>query len=140
MKTPVARTEELSLRVSKSFIEDEGKGLARADADQLQALGAVPGDCLLITGRRSTVARAGHLTMHYQGKGLLQIDSVTRDNAQISLDEICTVKKVPYKQADSVILSPVDARSQTPTEQEILSLIHISEPTRLGMISYAVFC
>ena len=23
---------------------------------------------------------------------------------------------------------------------EILSLIHISEPTRLGMISYAVFC
>src|SRR5450756_2726479 len=28
---------------------------------------------------------------------------------------------------------------QTPTEL-ILSLIHISEPTRLGMISYAVFC
>src|SRR5665648_663535 len=25
-------------------------------------------------------------------------------------------------------------------EGEILSLIHISEPTRLGMISYAVFC
>src|SRR5450759_4139212 len=26
------------------------------------------------------------------------------------------------------------------SEAEILSLIHISEPTRLGMISYAVFC
>src|SRR5450756_2914756 len=25
-------------------------------------------------------------------------------------------------------------------EQKYLSLIHISEPTRLGMISYAVFC
>ena len=25
-------------------------------------------------------------------------------------------------------------------QEEILSLIHISEPTRLGMISYAVFC
>src|SRR5450759_885851 len=25
-------------------------------------------------------------------------------------------------------------------EQYLLSLIHISEPTRLGMISYAVFC
>ena len=27
-----------------------------------------------------------------------------------------------------------------PGESEYLSLIHISEPTRLGMISYAVFC
>src|SRR5450756_2281313 len=26
------------------------------------------------------------------------------------------------------------------TTGEVLSLIHISEPTRLGMISYAVFC
>eukprot|EP00825_Cyclidium_porcatum_P021624 TRINITY_DN24051_c0_g1_i1.p1 TRINITY_DN24051_c0_g1~~TRINITY_DN24051_c0_g1_i1.p1 ORF type:complete len:174 (-),score=31.17 TRINITY_DN24051_c0_g1_i1:23-544(-) len=26
------------------------------------------------------------------------------------------------------------------TKDELLSLIHISEPTRLGMISYAVFC
>ena len=25
-------------------------------------------------------------------------------------------------------------------KQQLLSLIHISEPTRLGMISYAVFC
>ena len=24
--------------------------------------------------------------------------------------------------------------------EQVLSLIHISEPTRLGMISYAVFC
>ncbi|HEY6097005.1 MAG TPA: hypothetical protein VIU83_03035, partial [Candidatus Deferrimicrobium sp.] len=95
------KTEELSLRVTKAFIEDEGKGLARVDADQLRALGAVPGDCLLITGRRSTVARAGHLTHHYEGQDLLQIDSITRDNAQISVDESCTVQKVPCKLADS---------------------------------------
>jgi transitional endoplasmic reticulum ATPase len=125
MKTPVARAEELSLRVAKAFIEDEGKGLARVGADQLQALGAVPGDCLLITGRRSTVARAGHLTQHYEGKGLVQIDSVTRDNAQISVDETCTVQKVPSKLADSVILSPVDARSQTPREQEIPHILQL---------------
>src|SRR5450756_437087 len=34
-----------------------------------------------------------------------------------------------------------DQEYRVPTQQEIdLSLIHISEPTRLGMISYAVFC
>ena len=31
-------------------------------------------------------------------------------------------------------------KSRMNEEKENLSLIHISEPTRLGMISYAVFC
>src|SRR5450756_3095050 len=31
-------------------------------------------------------------------------------------------------------------RMVAPNEVQDLSLIHISEPTRLGMISYAVFC
>ena len=30
--------------------------------------------------------------------------------------------------------------SELEARESILSLIHISEPTRLGMISYAVFC
>ena len=136
------KTEELSLRVSKSFIEDEGNGLARVDADQLRALGAVPGDCLRITGRRSTVARAGHSTSHYEGQSLVQIDSITRDNAQISLDEICTVQKVPCKLADNIILSPVDARSQAPKEQEIphilqlLSGLHIVIGDRVQIVLF----
>ena len=33
-----------------------------------------------------------------------------------------------------------DAAEDRKLEQEDLSLIHISEPTRLGMTSYAVFC
>src|SRR5450756_502293 len=32
------------------------------------------------------------------------------------------------------------ARRSFARPQQLLSLIHISEPTRLGMISYAVFC
>src|SRR5450756_3068765 len=35
--------------------------------------------------------------------------------------------------ADRTYLEPLDVAG-------VLSLIHISEPTRLGMISYAVFC
>src|SRR5450756_1184562 len=37
--------------------------------------------------------------------------------------------------------APAAARPNMFTKQDtLLSLIHISEPTRLGMISYAVFC
>ena len=45
----------------------------------------------------------------------------------------------PYKR-----YVPIDYAKFAPdlseAELEALSLIHISEPTRLGMISYAVFC
>ena len=34
----------------------------------------------------------------------------------------------------------VKSKEDTPPNVLCLSLIHISEPTRLGMISYAVFC
>src|SRR5450756_38972 len=43
----------------------------------------------------------------------------------------------------AVYLEPLDTgweKLLTDRSRPILSLIHISEPTRLGMISYAVFC
>src|SRR5450756_1144505 len=38
------------------------------------------------------------------------------------------------------LLVPVNSAAMTKYSLRKLSLIHISEPTRLGMISYAVFC
>src|SRR5450759_5817551 len=38
------------------------------------------------------------------------------------------------------VLPDRDVRAPAPHKHLHLSLIHISEPTRLGMISYAVFC
>src|SRR5450756_2757635 len=39
-----------------------------------------------------------------------------------------------------LVLRPIFHQTDARIEAHILSLIHISEPTRLGMISYAVFC
>ncbi|UCG38961.1 MAG: AAA family ATPase [bacterium] len=125
MKTRVKLQDEVSLRVTKAFIEDEGKGLARADAGVLQTLGAQPGDVLLVTGRRSTAARAGQTTSEYSDQNLVQIDGITRDNAQVSVDEWCTVKKVPFKQAESVLLTPVEATAQIPGDAEIPHILQL---------------
>src|SRR4030066_2075187 len=100
MKTQVKRKEEISLRVAKAFVEDEGKGLARVDEDVLKSLGAVPGDALMVTGRRSTVARAAQNTPPYSGQSLIQIDGTTRDDAQISVDAWGNVPKVQSQQAE----------------------------------------
>src|SRR4030066_35746 len=125
MKTQVKRKEEVSLRVAKAFVEDEGKGLARVDEDVLKSLGALPGDAIMVTGRRSTVARATQATPHYSGQSLIQIDGITRDNAQISVDEWCTVQKVPFKQAETLILTPVDPRRPTPKGAEIRHVVQL---------------
>jgi transitional endoplasmic reticulum ATPase len=125
MKTQVKRKEEVSLRVAKAFVEDEGKGLARVDEDVLKSLRAVPGDALMVTGRRSTVARAAQTTPHYSGQSLIQIDGIARDNAQISVDEWCTVQKVPFKQAETLILTPVDPRRPIPQEAEIPHIVQL---------------
>jgi len=117
--------KEFSLRVTKAFIDDEGKGLARVDTALLQQLGAMPGEVLQITGRRSTVARAAQLTANYTGQQLIQIDGITRDNAQVSIDEWVTVTKVPFKGADTVLLAPVEAGAPLPKDEEIPHILHL---------------
>ncbi|MGD8352728.1 MAG: AAA family ATPase [Pseudomonadota bacterium] len=122
---PVKKGKEFSLRVAKSFIDDEGKGLARIDTALLQQLGAMPGEVLQITGRRSTVARAAQLTANYTGQQLIQIDGITRDNAQVSIDEWVTVSKIPFKGADTLLLAPVEAGAPIPKDEEIPHIRHL---------------
>lgn len=107
------------LRVAETFLEDVGRGLARLDADDLKRLQAVPGDVLLITGRRATVARAAQAPSSHCGQLVVMIDGTTRDNAQIGVDEWATVRKVPFKVAKSLLLSPVQAEHSAPTDEEI---------------------
>ena len=116
---------EFSLRVTKAFIDDEGKGLARIDTALLQQLGAMPGEVLQIAGRRTTVARAAQLTANYTGQQLIQIDGITRDNAQVSIDEWVTVSKIPFKGADTVLLAPVEAGAAIPKDEELPHILHL---------------
>ncbi|HSC71124.1 MAG TPA: AAA family ATPase, partial [Candidatus Methylomirabilis sp.] len=91
----------LQFRVVEAFVEDVGKGLVRLDKDDLMRLHAVPGDVLMITGRRSTVARSAQVPPTHCGQQLILMDGTTRVNAEIGIDEWATVRKVPFKPADS---------------------------------------
>ena len=115
----------IQFRVMEAFVEDVGKGLARLDKDDLTRLHAVPGDVLMITGRRSTVARAAQAPATHCGQQLILTDGTTRVNAEIGIDEWATVRKVPFKPAESILLSPVQAGLPMPTEAEIPHLRHL---------------
>jgi transitional endoplasmic reticulum ATPase len=101
-------TKELELKVSEALIEDVGRGWARLDHEDIEALGATLGDLIEINGNRTTVARITVVPDHNRGKKLIQIDGIIRDNAQVKVGEKVKVKKVPRRTADSVLLYPID--------------------------------
>jgi transitional endoplasmic reticulum ATPase len=115
----VAAPSEIQLRVAEALPSDVGRKWARLDAADLLKLGAVPGDVLQIAGARATVARATQAPETHCGQQLLLIDGNTRGNAQIGVDEWATVRKVPFKAAESLLLTPVQAGVPAPTEEEI---------------------
>ncbi|HSB78714.1 MAG TPA: AAA family ATPase [Candidatus Methylomirabilis sp.] len=129
-----AGQEGLQFKVAEAFVEDAGKGLARLDADDLMRLHAAPGDVLLIKGRRSTVARATQAPPSHCGQLLILMDGTIRDNAQAGVDEYVTVRKVPFKAAESLLLTPVQAGQSAPTEEEIphLRQLLLGLPVILG--------
>src|SRR5450759_4112338 len=61
------------------------------------------------------------------------------DSSAAFADETAPYDGIIRADPSEVIAKTLDPASRKPPRQR-LSLIHISEPTRLGMISYAVFC
>ncbi|MBI2319111.1 MAG: AAA family ATPase [Betaproteobacteria bacterium] len=117
-----SESNETRFRVAEAFLDDVGRGRARLDPDDLKRLQAAPGDVLLITGRRATVARAAQAPASHCGQQVVLIDGTIRDNAQIGVDEWVTVRKVPFKTADSLLLAPVRAGRPAPAEEQIAHL------------------
>ena len=118
----VSEAPGLEFRVGEAFVEDVGRGWARLDADDLKRLGAVPGEVLFITGGRSTVARAAESPPSHCGQKVIQLDGNTRANAQVGVDEQVTVRKVPFRTAESILLSPVQSSATLPSAAELPSL------------------
>ena len=133
--------EEPRFRVAETFTDDVGRNWARLDAEDLKRLAAVPGDVLLVTGGRGTVARAAQAPPSHCGQGLILVDGTTRANAQVGVDESVTVRKVPARAADSLLLAPVEAGLPLPTEAEIPHLRHLlaGVPVVLGDLVQVAF-
>ncbi len=124
-----ADSRELQLRVAEALPEDVGKSRARVDPADLFALGVAPGDVLLISGTRATVARAAQAPETHCGQGLVLIDGAIRANAQAGVDERVTVRKVPFRAAESLLLSPTQAGLPLPSDAEIPHLLSLLSGT-----------
>ena len=103
---PPARQEN-GLRATEAHARDADRGIVRLDPVDLAALGARTGDLLLISGARTTVAKALPLAVEERGRGIVQLDGVTRENARAILGERVSLRPVSGRAAKRLILQPV---------------------------------
>ena len=109
----------MEVKVSEALIDDVGKGWARLHPQDLQALGAVLGDLIEITGKKKTVARVTGALGQSSERKIIQIDGIIRANAQANVGEKVEIKKVPRKTADTIVLYPLELNSPLPSETEL---------------------
>ncbi|MEK6730448.1 MAG: CDC48 family AAA ATPase, partial [Planctomycetota bacterium] len=96
---------------------------ARIDPGDIEKLEATIGDIVEIVGKNRTVAKVMPTFKEERGKGIIQIDGLTRGNSQIGLGDKVTIKKVSWQAADNVALAPVTTVSLERDSKYIGSLL-----------------
>jgi len=85
--------DELILKVKEALVKDVGRAIARLDPADMKNSGLVPGDIILIEGKRKTPVKVMPCYPEDRGKQLIQIDGITRGNALSGLDEKVKISK-----------------------------------------------
>ncbi len=97
----------IELKVAMSRKQSEaGYGRARIDTSTRHALGVEIGDCILIIGKRTVVAKVMKGAPEDEGVGIIRIDGLTRTDAGVSVDENVKVSICDPMPAEKVVLAP----------------------------------
>ena len=97
----------LTLKVKEALAKDVGRAMVRIDPEDMQALGAEVGEILELEGKRKTAGKVMPCYAQERGKGIIQMDGISRENAQIGLDEKIKIRKISYQPANRITLSPL---------------------------------
>ncbi len=103
--------QTLILKVKEALPKDVGRAIARIDPEDMQDLGLEVGDILEINGKRRTPAKIMPCYAQDRGKKIIQMDGISRENAQIGLDEKVKINKVDSRPANKITLLPLTTSS-----------------------------
>jgi len=98
--------DEIILRVKEALVKDVGRAIARIDPKDMRLLGLESGDIILIEGKRTTPVKIMPCYPEDRDKQIIQIDGISRENAQSGIDEKVKVTKTTYRQAVRIKLKP----------------------------------
>ncbi|MDD1775066.1 MAG: CDC48 family AAA ATPase [Methanobacterium sp.] len=100
--------QEMKLKVAEAFSQgDVGRSVARIDPQCMEQLGLVDGDIIEIEGKKSTATVVASSQSDIR-LGIIRIDGYIRKNAGTSIGEEVIVRRARVKEAQKVVLAPVD--------------------------------
>ena len=112
---PGDNTINANLKIQEAYSRDVGRGIARIDYDSMDLLNASTGDFMEIKGgeksksTRRTAVKCLPLYPSDEGKGIIRIDGLVRNNAGLAIGDIVVVKKIKAIPAEKVIVAPLEA-------------------------------
>ena len=97
----------ITLKVKEALPKDVGRAIARIDPEDMKTLGLEVGEIIEIEGKRKTPAKVMPCYIEDRGKKIIQMDGISRENSQIGLDEKVKIRKIGFKPANKITLSPL---------------------------------
>ena len=101
----------ITLKVKEALAKDAGRAIVRIDPQDMKTLGVEVGDILEVEGKRKTPAKVMPCYAQERGKSIIQMDGISRENAQVGLDEKAKLRKIDPRQANKITLSPLTISS-----------------------------
>ncbi len=108
----------LTLKVKEALPKDAGRAIVRIDPEDMKTLGLELGGIIEIEGKRKAPAKVMPCYLQDRGKGIIQMDGISRENTQIGLDEKVRICKIDFKPANKIILSPLTVSSLLQKEKD----------------------
>ncbi|MDD2714908.1 MAG: CDC48 family AAA ATPase [Candidatus Wallbacteria bacterium] len=110
--SPELKTDKvIVLKVKEALSKDVGRVIARIDPEDMKNLGLAVGDTIEINGKRKTSAKAMPCYADERGKKIIQIDGISRENAQTGLDDKVKISKIAAHPAVRITLAPLTISS-----------------------------
>jgi transitional endoplasmic reticulum ATPase len=107
-KKPEKSSEpEFYLNVAESLQEDIDKGIARISSKDMEKMGLVPGDIVIVHGKIPIATKVLRALGGKSSIGKIRLDGNTRSNIGASIGEEVGIDFTKLKEANSVILSPL---------------------------------
>jgi len=75
----------------------------------MDSLNTSTGDVVEIGGKRRTVAKCLPLYPSDEGKGIIRVDGLVRNNAGVAIGDTVVVRKIKAVPAEKVIVAPLEA-------------------------------
>lgn len=101
----------LTLKVKETLPKDVGRAIARIDPEDMKTLDLEVGEIIEIEGKRKTPAKVMPCYAEERGKKIIQMDGISRENAQIGLGEKVQIRKIDCKPANKITLLPLTISS-----------------------------